>query len=103
MCHCVNQTESIYLPTFSKLVNMRHRKFLPRKHTYHQWRTWFDGMIETKEAQKHQDDKFVFEIIKNIKVIFRKPVKEEKRKKSEKASKDSSFKKQLIFFRNLPY
>jgi hypothetical protein len=53
-------------------------------------------MIETKEALKHRDDKFVSG-------IFRKPVKGEKRKKSEKASKDSSFKKQLIFFRNLPY
>jgi hypothetical protein len=89
----VEQTESIYLPSFSKLVNMRCHKFLPRKHKYHQWRTWFDGMIKTEEALKHRDDKFVFRIIKNIKVIFRKTMKGKKRNKSEKASKDSSFKK----------
>jgi hypothetical protein len=39
-------------------------------------------------------------MIKNIKVVFRKPVKGEKRKKNEKAPKDSLFKKQSIFFRS---
>jgi hypothetical protein len=55
------------------------------------------------EAPKHQDDKFVFEMIKNINVIFGKPVKGIKRKKSEKPSKDLPFKKQSIFFLYLPY
>jgi hypothetical protein len=45
----------------------------------------------------------VFEIIKNIKVVFGKPVKGKRRKKNEKASKDSPFKKQSIFIRHLPY
>jgi hypothetical protein len=31
----VDQTESIYLPYSSKLVYMRHHRFLPRKHKYH--------------------------------------------------------------------
>jgi hypothetical protein len=35
----------------------------------------------------------MFEMIKNINVIFGKPVKGIKRKKSEKPSKDSPFKK----------
>jgi hypothetical protein len=60
-------------------------------------------MIMNGEAPKHQDDKFVFEMIKNINVIFGKPVKGIKRKKSEKPSKDSPFKKQSIFFLYLPY
>jgi hypothetical protein len=42
-------------------------------------------------------------MIKNINVIFGKPVKGIKRKKSEKPPKDSPFKKQSIFFRYLPY
>jgi hypothetical protein len=42
-------------------------------------------------------------MIKNINVIFGKPVKGIKRKKSEKPSKDSSFKKQSIFLRYLHY
>jgi hypothetical protein len=42
-------------------------------------------------------------MIKNIKVVFGKLMKGKKRKKNEKASKDSPFKKQSIFFRYLPY
>jgi hypothetical protein len=44
----------------------------------------------------------VSEMIKNIKVVFGKPVKGKKRKKNKKAPKDYPFKKQLIFFRYLP-
>jgi hypothetical protein len=48
-------------------------------------------MIENGEAPKHQDGKFVFEMIKNINVAFGKPVKGIKKKKSEKlASKGLS-------------
>jgi hypothetical protein len=72
---CVDHTESIYLPSSSKLVYMWHHRFLPRKHNYRQWRTWFDGMIKNVEAPKHRDDKFVFVMIKNINVVFGKPVK----------------------------
>jgi hypothetical protein len=60
---------------------MRHHRFLPRKHEYHQWRTQFDGMIKNEEASKHRDDKFMFKMIKNINVVFGKPVKGKKRKK----------------------
>jgi hypothetical protein len=82
---------------------MRHHRFLPRKHKYRQWKTRLDGTIENDEAPKHRDDKFVFAMIKNINVVFGKPVKGKKRKKTEKAPKDSPFKKQSIFFRYLPY
>jgi hypothetical protein len=90
----MDQTESIYLPSSSKLVYMWHRRFLPPKHRYSQWRSSFDGTIKNGEAPKHQDGKFVFEIIKNINVIFGKVVKGIKRKKSKKPPKDSPFKKQ---------
>jgi hypothetical protein len=100
---CMDQAESIYILSSSKLVYMRHRRFLPRKHKYRQWKTQFDGTIENDEVPKHQDGKFVFAMIKNINVIFGKPLKEKKRKKTEKAPKDSSFKKQSIFFMYLPY
>jgi hypothetical protein len=73
---------------------MRHHRFLPPKHRYHQWRSSFDGMIKNGEVPKHRDGKFIFEMIKNINFIFGKPVKGIKRKKSEKPSKDSPFKKQ---------
>jgi hypothetical protein len=94
--------ESIYLPSSSKLVYMWHCRFLPPKHRYHQWRSRFDGTIENGEATKHRDGKFVFEMIKNVNVVFGKPVKGIKRKKSEKAPKDSPFKKQSISYNTYP-
>jgi hypothetical protein len=33
---CVDQTESIYLPSSSKLLYIWHRRFLPHKHKYRQ-------------------------------------------------------------------
>jgi hypothetical protein len=60
-------------------------------------------MIKNEEARQHRDGKFVFEMIKNIKVVFGKLVKGKKRKKNEKAPKDSPFKKYSILFRYLPY
>jgi hypothetical protein len=66
---------------------MWHRRFLPPKHRYRQWRSCFDGTIKNEEAPKHNDVKFVFKMIKNINVIFGKPVKgikeEEKREDSK--------------------
>jgi hypothetical protein len=56
---------------------------------YHQWRTLFDGTIENEEAPKNKDCKFVFDMTKNINMAFGKPVKGKKRKKNEKAPKDS--------------
>jgi hypothetical protein len=53
-------------------------------------------MIENGEASKHRDGKFVFEMIKNINVIFGKLVKRIKRKKSKKPPKDSPFKKSIF-------
>jgi hypothetical protein len=35
---CIDQMESIYHPSLSKLVYMWHRRFLPPKHRYCQWR-----------------------------------------------------------------
>jgi hypothetical protein len=49
---CIDQTESIYLPSSMKLVYMRHHRFLPPKHRYHQWRSSFDGMIKNGGAPK---------------------------------------------------
>jgi hypothetical protein len=94
----MDQMELIYFPPSSKLVYMRHHRFLPLKHRYHQWRSHFDGTVKNGEARKHRDGKFVFEMIKNINVIFGKHVKGIKRKKSEKPPKDSPFEKLSIFF-----
>jgi hypothetical protein len=99
----MDQMKSIYLSSLGKMVYMWHRRFFPPKHRYRQWRSRFDGTFENGETPNHRDGKFVFEIIKNINVVFGKSVKGIKRKKSEKPPKDSTFKKQSIFFRYLRY
>jgi hypothetical protein len=50
-------------------------------------------MIKNEEAPERQDSKFVFEMIKNIKVVFRKPVKGKKSKKNQNALRDAPFMK----------
>jgi hypothetical protein len=44
-------------------------------------------MIENEEALKHRDGKFVFQMIKNINVVFKKPVKGKKRRKMKRLQK----------------
>jgi hypothetical protein len=95
--------ELIYLPSSNKLGYMQHCRFLPRKHKYRQWRTQFGGTIKNEETLKDRVGKFVFEMIKNINIVFGKHMKGKKSKKNEKALKDSPFMKQSIFFRYLPY
>jgi hypothetical protein len=63
----------------------------------------FDNTVEKDSALKQYTRKLVFEIVKNIKVVFRKgTVKRQKRKKTPTLT-DIPFKKQSIFFKYLPY
>jgi hypothetical protein len=53
--------------------------------------------MENGDVPKHRDGKFVFEMVKNINVIFGKPMKGIKRKKCEKSPKDSPFNEAIDF------
>jgi hypothetical protein len=44
-------------------------------------------MIENEEALKHRNGKFVFQMIKNINVVFKKPVKGKKGRKMKRLQK----------------
>jgi hypothetical protein len=66
----VDGTASVYLPSSRKLVYMRHRWFLPRKHKYRKMKMHFDNTIEKDSASKQYTGKLVFEMVKNIKVVF---------------------------------
>jgi hypothetical protein len=81
---------------------MRHRKFIPPKHIYHQWRSRFDGTIENGEAPKHRIGKFVFEMIKYINVNFGKPVKGIKRKKVRSLQRTCHLRSSQISFDTYP-
>jgi hypothetical protein len=103
-CHvCVDGTASVYLPSSIKLVFMRHWWFLERKHTYRKMKRYFDNTVEKDSALKWYTGKLLFEMVKNIQVVFGNgTVKAQKRKKTP-TSTDMPFKKQSIFFKYLPY
>jgi hypothetical protein len=63
----------------------------------------FDNTVEKYSAPKHYTGKLVFEMVKNIEVVFRKgTIKGQKRKKTQTLT-DIPFKKQLIFFKYFLY
>jgi hypothetical protein len=100
---CMDGTALVYLPSSRKLVFMRHRWFLERKHKYRKMKRHFDNTIQKDSAPKWDTRKLLFEMVKNIQVVFEKGiVKGQKRKKSPTWS-DTPFKKQSIFFKYLPY
>jgi hypothetical protein len=100
---CMDGTASVYLPSPRKLVLMRHRRLFKRKSKYHKMKRYFDNTIEKDSASKRYTGKLLFEMVKNIQLVFVKgTVKGQKRKKTP-TSTDMSFKKQSIFFKYLPY
>jgi hypothetical protein len=63
----------------------------------------FDNTVEKDSSLKQYTRKLVFEMVKNIKVVFgKRTVKGQKRKKTPTLT-DIPFKKQSIFFKYLPY
>src|SRR5437762_5232114 len=71
---CLGDTQYVYLFGSKKLVYMRSRRFLPPSHKYRKMRKEFDGTEEKGRAPKHVDGKLVFELVKNIRVVFEKKV-----------------------------
>jgi hypothetical protein len=76
---------------------------LPRKHKYYKMKMHIDNTVEKDSALKQYTRKLLFEMVKNIEVVFGKGiVKGQKRKKTPTLT-DIPFKKQSIFFKYLPY
>jgi hypothetical protein len=63
----------------------------------------FDNTVEKDSAPKWYTEKLLFEIVKNIQVVFGKgTIKGQKRKKTS-ALTDMPFKKKSFFLKYLPY
>jgi hypothetical protein len=100
---CMDETASVYLPSSKKLVFMRQQRFLERKHKYRKMKRHFNNTVEKDSAPKRYTGKLLFEMVKNIQVVFGKgTVKGQKRNKTS-TSTDMPFKEQSIFFKYLPY
>jgi hypothetical protein len=99
----MGRTASVYLPSSRKFVFMQHRWFLERKRKYHKMKRHFDNTVEKDSALKQYTRKLLFEMVKNIEVVFGKgTVKRQKRKKTP-TSTHIPFKKQSIFPKYLTY
>jgi hypothetical protein len=94
---CVDGTASVCLPSSRKLVLMRHRRFLERKHKYHMMKRYFDNTDEKDCAPKWYTGKLLFEMVKNIQVVFGKGTVKGQKIKKTPTSTDLPFKKQSIF------
>jgi hypothetical protein len=99
---CLDETASVYLPYSQKVVYTRHRRFLLRTHRYRNMKKHFDNTVEEDTGPKPRSGARVFEMVSSIKVVFGKPPKGKKRKKSETPT-STLWKKMPIFFKYLPY
>src|SRR6266508_3118157 len=91
---------------------MSSRWFLPPSHRYRKMMKEFDATEERGRAPKHLDGKLVFELVKNIKVIFGKKVPkgkettdsdDQRKEPGDHEEDETGFKKVSIFFKYLPY
>ena len=66
--HCLDQTDSIYLPNCKKNVYLEHRRFLWPKHPLRKRGKHFNDKADPKPAERTGAD--VFNMVKDIKVTF---------------------------------
>ena len=118
---CIDGTCYTYLNGSNKLVYMRHRRFLNKRHKYRQasMNQFFDNKTEpqTDEPEKTCYGHKVFDMVNGINIVFGKKKKakedgteEKKKRKQEQMEEDQPpispqvpFKKQLCFFKYLSY
>jgi sulfate adenylyltransferase subunit 1 (EFTu-like GTPase family) len=62
----------VYLLSSRKLVCRQHLRFLERKHKYRKKKRYFDNTVEKDSDMKWYNGKLLFEMVKNIQVVFRK-------------------------------
>jgi hypothetical protein len=62
---------------------MQRRWILPKNHKYCAIKQQFDGEQESELPPTHHSEKFVFKMVKNICVVFRKGVKEKTKERGK--------------------
>jgi hypothetical protein len=100
---CIDGTVSVYLPSSKKLVYMRHRWFLLRKHKYRKMKSHFDNTVKKDSALKHYTRKLVFENGEEYWSCIWKGNSKGTEEKETPIPTNIAFKKQSIFFKYFPY
>jgi len=70
--HCLEETDSTYLKHCRKIVYMGYHRFLPIKHPLRRRHAHYDGKADHRTKPRHRCGKIVFEMVKDITVVFRK-------------------------------
>jgi hypothetical protein len=70
--HYLDKTDSIYLKHYRKIVYMGHHKFLPINYPLWKKHAHYGGMADHCMRPRHCCGKMVFEMVKDIKVVFKK-------------------------------
>jgi hypothetical protein len=70
MHHYLDETDSMYLKHYRKIVYMGHRRFLPVKHSLRKKHAHYDGKADHRTKPRHICGKMVFKMVKDIKVVF---------------------------------
>ena len=68
--HCLDETDNFYLKNCRKVVYMGHRRFLPLNHPLRKKEKHFKGEPETRAKPMFRDEKCVFSMIKDVRVVF---------------------------------
>ena len=98
---CLDATTSEFLDGAKKVVYTKYRRYLLPGHRYRrkQFNNHFDGKDEKASAPKRRhDSKYVFDMVKNINIVYEKKIK-----RTKPSIEGVPFKKQSIFFKYLPY
>ena len=99
--HCYEDTESIYLKHCKKVVYMGHRRFLPTKHELRKKCPHFGGNADHRAKPVHRNGQDVFDMVKDVEVIFGKGDGSQPVKTGEDG-RAAMWKKKSIFW-ELPY
>jgi hypothetical protein len=99
--HCLEDTESIYLKNYRKMVSMGHHRLLPKNHPLRKKGNHFKGETDTRPKTFHHLGKYVHDMVKEVKVIFGKGSSSQPIPNDEDG-RAAMWKKKSIFW-ELPY
>src|SRR5205085_3439584 len=92
---CMENTMSLRLKNYGKVVYMGHRRFLPIRHRYHRWKTQFNGRTKTSVKPWPLSGIELLEKVNDVNVVLDKGQK--------KGKVESAYWKKRSIFWDLPY
>ena len=84
---CLDKTSSYYLHAWKKMVDMQHRRFLPKCHPYRFMKKKFDNTIETS-APPILKGKQSYDQLKHLKFVYGKGFKPKGRRRCKVKDKE---------------